>query len=340
MALINAKTGRISWQCEGKELHQIGVGGGKLVSFSTDDERLLYSTYQVKVWPTTNREYHEMTTFEYSVRDGHLKHVRRGFEYSCDGRFLIQRREKEIEIFSATDSKFLGRIESHPADVWPEHLDFSPDGKYVVASRPFFGSTDVNAQIWDFRHHKVICGLIDPRSTNGHLFDAFWGAAWSQDGKLVATAGEDPYYVAPQGSFTEAMYAHRIPLKIWDAKTGKLKLSWPEIFVSFETPRILMFLSREHLLANGQIYNVATSLFAFPSPIRDGKFLVSLPRAVAVSPDRKYLAIGDQSIKIISLTNGKTRTLVEAARSKGHVVLLPHWQPTQGEECYAMKPTK
>lgn len=152
------------------------------VSFSPDNNRVVSSSIDIKVWDATNgTELFCMTQHKDWVTCA---------TYSPDGKYIASSSgDRSIKIWDSRSGKIIRTLTNHTAAVW--FVAFSPDGKHIVSS-----SRDRTIRIWNFLSGLEILTL------QGHS-NMVTSATFSPDGKRIISTSEDN------------------TIRIWDVKTGK-----------------------------------------------------------------------------------------------------------------------
>jgi WD40 repeat protein len=159
-------------------------------------------------------------------------------------------------------------------------IDISTDGKYLVS-----GGEDRVAKVWDLSNGSTLRTLtsyteIDNKNhthtIEGHKKDIF-SVAFSQDGKLIATGGDDGH------------------IKIWQTDTGKINLSIDSSSGCFS----VKFSHDGKYVADGGIYD-NLSFWGTDKGELNGHTLgvTSLPFEIAFSNDNNIVAAGNDYGKI------------------------------------------
>jgi WD40 repeat protein len=174
--------------------------------------------------------------------EGHTDWIT-GAIYLPDGqRMMTCSRDGSLRAWNLKSGKQIGEDwQDGDSGVWS--IALSPDGKKVVS-----GSSDSGVRLWDIDTGKVVA------TWTGHT-TTVWSVCWSQDGHRVVSGSKDGtarvwdvqngdtilspietghqrvyvvVYSPDMAMFATAGYDKSIPhpIKIWDAKTGKLVASF------------------------------------------------------------------------------------------------------------------
>ena len=164
--------------------------------------------------------------------------------------------------------------------------------------------------------------------------------AFSSDGRLLASAGEDPDWRPPAGGpYTESAYVHELRIDVWRVADGRLLRSVPG-YSSYESDRSrLFFVDRRRLAVPdlGKILDAPTGrvLRRFDSWVFEGATLDLpptpdlRPRTVLFPPDpdlgRNVAASPDGKLLVTSESGRVTRLLVWDAPNRRLIrrVLIP-----------------
>ena len=189
----NVESGAKIARLEGHKYHvmraEFIASGHEIITSSGGDEanRGGVSDGMVRVWDAT-------TGWEKFSFSGEL------FAISRDDRVLATASDTEIAIWSFEEKKKLVSINAKNAK--PRHLEFSPDGKQLIAAL-----ADGSAQVWNVSSGQERNRLL------GHALGVL-RAHFSPDGSQIVTfsggVGSDPNLDADRN----------VP-RIWDASTGK-----------------------------------------------------------------------------------------------------------------------
>ena len=153
-------------------------------SFSPDGMRVVTAgiDHTARIWDITTGQ----TLF---TLKGHTDEIHSAV-FSPDGKMVLTAsRDGTARFWDATSGKELRRFEGY--NNLMGRAVFSPDGKYVIASSGGI------AQVWDVQTRKTIVTYTNQGPENVNQI------AFSSDGKMVATSGEDD------------------TARIWDPLTGK-----------------------------------------------------------------------------------------------------------------------
>ncbi len=279
-------------------------------------QRLLYSAVRGVNW-------------EYDGQSGKLLRQWTGAEYSSNSiRIMARNRNGRIVIWDAETGRRLGAIRSNPiAPDWelvdkPETLYFPPDGRRVASVEPGNGVSDGEVRVWNLCTGKKIFVLSDLRGGFGANVGATNPVAWSSDGNLLATGGEDPYWQHDDtGPGSESTYMHKMALKVWNAHTGKLLHTWHDHFdfLGGGTDGMMTFLPHSFRVTTDEgVFDVRTGKRIREWRKSDWWILLSNPQALGplnrgtLSPDRSRLAtIGSDNftIDVLNLRTGRHQYL-------------------------------
>jgi WD40 repeat protein len=225
--------------------------------------------------------------------------------FSPDGKGIISvSSEGILKLWEVPKAHVLNTIELDPQEA--ESANFSPDGKLIVTT----SFENMNARIWDFQTGKLI------HSLEGHGAEVS-SADFSPDSKLIVTASYDStlrvwdvrkgnlllsikgfdreFYArfSPEGKLIATTSS---PLKIWNAKTGKLIHQFNDVTdVAFSPDSKL-------------IVTVSVDSTAGIRDVRSGKLLRSfndVSEAVFSSDGKRIVTLfGETNIKIWEAQSG------------------------------------
>jgi WD40 repeat protein len=101
----------------------------------------------------------------------------------ADGSFLDKLPFLKEKQSMSNDVVSIGSTLHEPFEA--RQMDFSPDGKYLVASSLLGGTKkDLEVHIWDWRHEKLVKILQRPAGSDA--IQATHGLTWSPDGRFLA----------------------------------------------------------------------------------------------------------------------------------------------------------
>ncbi len=248
----------------------------------------------------------------------------KGIALSPDGKSLAYMTDSgDVQLWSTISGTLIKKL-SEPVGL-PVGVQWSPDGKKIAA-----GSTDA-VRIWDVASGKVLRSfpatgdvafsrdgkiLGTAGADNAFLFDIASGRkirlfqdksgvngpiAISPDGRYVATGGEDPnWHFAPVAAL-ESEAAHRLKLKLWSVRTGKLIRMFPGHYSDDGGTLVLQFTpDGRKLFSAGEGYVALWSIHSGKS----SRTLVS-EHASALSPDGKMVAVTQGGLNVYSAATGK-----------------------------------
>ena len=196
--------------------------------------------------------------------------------------------DKAILVGDAVTGKMIaGPLEGHTHSIWS--LSFSPDGKRIVS-----GSRDQTIRIWDSQSGNLLMGPL-----SGHT-EGVASVAFSGDGTHIASGS----------------YDHTV--RVWDAMSGTL-VHGPlrghndqVYFVAF-SPDSKTIISAS-CYGSVCVWNADTGdLVSGPSlQHTEGALAVAVTSSStysAVSPDGKWIAARDKTVKAVHVWNSKTGQL-------------------------------
>jgi WD40 repeat protein len=159
------------------------------------------------------------------VRSGEIVRKIPSARYLDNGRVLARYSKTRVTFSEARTGRRLLTL-ALPAEGYgtaPNAFYFSPNHKRLALD------TGAEVKVFDVPRTSPRLTLSDPRGEFGKQAGVFGPVAFSPDGKLIATGGEDPNFhvVDDDGPNTEAKYAHSLTVKVWDARTGKLRRVLP-----------------------------------------------------------------------------------------------------------------
>ena len=237
--------------------------------------------------------------------------------FSPDGKTLAsghRATSKQIMLWNAADGKTIRSLDGHTDSIGsPNGLAFSPDGKWLASA-----SYDKTARLWDWRTGKSLFTL------EGH-HDGVNAVAFSPDGKLLATASDDQQIIlwdAETGHLVRSLRGHQNmvycpafnqqgsqllsasrdrTLRQWDVASGITQ----HVYQGHQAGLVSV------ALQDGTIYTASNDgtvrRWSLTSLERSLWPLDGSPRATALSPDGKLLALGmnEGNLLIFSLPNGE-----------------------------------
>jgi WD40 repeat protein len=286
------------------------------IAFSPDGRTMASASWDktLKLWDVATMR--EIKSFE-----GHTDWVW-SIAFSPDGQKLASASEdKTVKIWSVSLGRELATFKGHSASVYS--VAFSPDGAKLAS-----GSIDRTARIWDVASGKEIATL------NGHALDVR-SVAFAPDGKILATGGWDrqvKLWDTTTWRETATLKGHSEG--IWElafspdgkslvtggeddtAKLWRVNTTQGQDTIEKRYPDEVRVVAYS---ADGKKMATASNLRVEIWDARAGKLLSSLitaakTRAIAFSPDSKWLAVGTtaDAVAILELATGKERAL------KGH----------------------
>lgn len=184
-------------------------------------------------------------------------------------------------------------------------ITISADGRRLAIAAPdFHSSSGYQADIWDIAIGHLLRTLNDASGVlEGPL-------AFSPNGQLLATVGEDPHWPGPGtnpdgGAPSEAAYAHTLTVKMWDVGSGRRLRILPGQFNN--SGQTLQFTpDGRRLISTGtetNVWSVATGQREHHS--EETSLLVSPAGVMALTDAHSHL-------HLIDLATGTHRTLSKA----------------------------
>lgn len=168
-------------------------------------------------------------------------------------------------------------------------IDFWPDGLRAADS-----TSDGRIRLWNVKTRRIVATLEDKRGEYKELPGATGPVAWSPNGKLVATQGEDPTHrniFFEEGPNDGSINEHPPVVKVWDAHSGKLVNWWNSSQDRTQGVTFLRCLDNARLAVGApgvfQIWNAAKGKRLSATPIKDSFDLLPVQ---SLSPDGKTLA--------------------------------------------------
>lgn len=143
-----------------------------------------------------------------------------------------------------TDPAYLKENDFHHQ--W--EIYFSPDGLHAADQ-----IGDGRLRLWDVKARRLVAILFDRRGNYLAWPGVTGPVAWSPDGDLVATLGEDPEHydiIYDEGPNDGTINEHPSVVKVWNARAGKLLQWWRAERNQGDSPNFLRWLDN-HRLAVG-----------------------------------------------------------------------------------------
>jgi WD40 repeat protein len=256
--------------------------------------------------------------------------------FSPDGKLLAAPAEDlTIRLWEAATGKEVRRFTGHEASIWS--VAFSADGKLLVSS-----DKDHTIRLWDVASGRERRRLDGPDCSYHEVFlhsDAtsigciagdevrFWDAKTGKETRRIPDGdlGSIRWMIRSADGQLLVAGCENDPLRLWGIATGKELRQFRRTATENERP---IFLSRDGTLVTVRVRDNRVTLWELASGKEVRHFGVGgLPWAVtlAVSPDGKFLASGDDAAAAISgnlhdvpirlweLSSGK-----EVRRLRGH----------------------
>jgi len=228
--------------------------------------------------------------------------------FSRDGRWLVLKQGNELCVFDPVTGKLVRTIKSSRTDSWLDGvLEFTPDGKAIAMSTQakFIHLIDFDSgkTVRDFKVENLESGV--PRD-----FPSVLDAAFSPDGKLLATGGYDN----DKGNYFA---------RLWDLETGKEIRRFMHGKQGSGVRSLAFSPDGKTLATLGTQAGVLLRLF----DVDTGKLLKAFPKddgvrpdrgSVAFSPDGKTVAAATNSIRLYDSTTGEERLRIDRRASDLH----------------------
>lgn len=216
-------------------------------------------------------------------------------DISSDGKYLVTANDDAVaRVWEIPSGKLVSEMRGHQGKI--NDVSFSPDGKQVITA-----SEDKTARVWNTENASLIHEL------GGHRIRVNT-ARFSPNGKYIATAGVVGGNVLV-GSF-------RGEMDFWDAHSGVRLTQIPNVAAGdLEFSADSRFLTVWHTAGN----NSSPSVWAVDSRNKITElFSGGIPLSLALSPDGRYILIGDNegNLRVFDALVGRNITSV-IAHAKG-----------------------
>jgi RNA polymerase sigma factor (sigma-70 family) len=225
--------------------------------------------------------------------------------FSRDGRWFVLKQSNELCVFDAVTGKLVRTIKGPPTDSWRDGvLEFTPDGKTIAmpTHAKFIHLIDFETgkTVRDFKVENLESGV--PRD-----FPSVLDAAFSPDGKLLATGGYDN----DNGNYFA---------RLWDVETGKELRRFMHGKQGSGIASLAFSPDGKTLATLGTQAGVLLRLF----DVDTGKLLRAFPKddgvrpsrgSVAFSADGKTVAAAANSIRLYDTTTGEERLSIDKRAS-------------------------
>lgn len=228
--------------------------------------------------------------------------------FSRDGRWLVLKQSNELCVFDAVTGKLGRTIKGPRTDSWRDAvIEFTPDGKTIAMS-----TQAKFIHLIDFETGKTVREFTVENLESGvpRDFPSVLDAAFSPDGKLLATGGYDN----DKGDYFA---------RLWDVETGKEIRRFMHGKQGSGVRSLVFSPDGKTLATLGTQAGVLLRLFE----VDTGKLLKAFPKddgvrpdrgSVAFSPDGKTVAAASNSIRLYDTATGEERLRIDRRASDLH----------------------